>query len=200
MKRRLLLDFWWWWRFLFLMKFTTNIAYGVICEGRRRGGSFYIRPHCIKQTGFEYPSWTKPKAKLYQGWAHIWWRTKKLVNSRNLLRQHRRLLVLLTNAVWITKQRWCLLVKNFFLNTRSISSVHKCIETTYSCFSWCISDWENSVTLMGTRTARARRTKAADGCPVPVDDYMLHRRGPLRLVLSGVQEWEVNDQNIFSYQ
>lgn len=71
----------------FLIKFTTNIACGVICEGKE-GGLFDIRPRCIKQTGFEYPSWTTPEAKLVQGCAHIW--CMKLVNSRNLLHQRLR--------------------------------------------------------------------------------------------------------------
>lgn len=165
------------------------------------GGTFYIRPHCIKQTGFEYPRWTKPKAKLCQGWAHIWWRTKKLVNSRNLLRQRRHALVLLANAV---NSKIKVMFTCFYTFCKcSLHQPHPQMYLSHPplffLFFW-LREFCLGVTLMGTRTARARRTKAADGCPVPVDYYMFHRRGALRLALGGIQEWEVNDQNTSSYR
>lgn len=53
--------------------------------------------------------------------------------------------------------------------------------------------------ISGTRTARARRTKAADGFPVPMDYFeVTETQGPLRVVRGEIQEWEVNHGNTFS--
>lgn len=168
-------------------------------RGQGEGGSYYIRPHCIKQTGFEYPSWTKPKAKLYQGCAHIWWPHDKVgeltqsspTASPRPCAAHE---FCLDNKIKVLFT--CLIFFNMFF------SIHKSIEVIFPLFFltyFWLRERCHGVTL-GTRTARARRTKAADGCPAPVDDYVLHRQGPLRLVLGGIHELEVNDQNMFSYQ
>ena len=44
--------------------------------------------------------------------------------------------------------------------------------------------------IRGTRTARARRTKAADGFPAPMNYFeVTETRGPLRVVRREITEW-----------
>lgn len=53
--------------------------------------------------------------------------------------------------------------------------------------------------IRGTRTARAKRTKAADGFPAPMNYFeVTETQGPLRVVRGEIQEWGVNHENTFT--
>lgn len=51
--------------------------------------------------------------------------------------------------------------------------------------------------ISGTRTARASGTMAADGFLAPVDYFAVpEKQGPLRVVRGGIQQREVNHENL----